>query len=99
MERLEDAFVCSATLPVKTSSGATSSNVAKSIRNAYSQSKGQRRCLKSRHGNSQVVQHVGHVAAVIEGVSVRLFSLVHLPLALEDISQVTPCCLVSKEKK
>lgn len=47
--------------------------------------------------NSQVVQHVSHVAAVIEGISVRLLSLVHLPLALEDISQVTPCCAVTKE--
>lgn len=42
--------------------------------------------------NSQVVQHVSHVAAVIEGISVCLLSLVHFPLALEDISQVTPCC-------
>lgn len=46
--------------------------------------------------NSQVVQHVSHVAAVIEGVSVRLLSLVHLSLALEDISQVTPCCAVKE---
>lgn len=47
--------------------------------------------------NSQVVQHVSHVAAVIEGISVCLLSLVHFPLALEDISQVTPCCAVTKE--
>lgn len=48
--------------------------------------------------NSQVVQHVSHVAAVIEGVSIRLLGLVHLPLALEDISQVTPCCFVRIEE-
>lgn len=46
--------------------------------------------------NSQVVQHVSHVAAVIEGISVCLLSLIHLPLALEDISQVTPCCALKE---
>lgn len=46
--------------------------------------------------NSQIVQHVSHVAAVIEGVSVCLLSLVHLHLALENISQVTPCCAVKE---
>lgn len=49
--------------------------------------------------NSQVVQHVSHVATVIEGVSVRLLGLVHLPLALEDISQVPPRCSVAKRGK
>lgn len=41
--------------------------------------------------NSQVIQHVSHVAAVIEGISIRLFSLLHLALALQDISEVSPC--------
>lgn len=52
--------------------------------------------MSDRNMNSQVVQHVSHVAAIIEGVSVCLLSLVHLPLALEDISQVTPCCAVKE---
>ena len=41
--------------------------------------------------NSQVIEHVSHVAAVIESVSVSLFSLVHLSLALQDISKIAPC--------
>lgn len=54
------------------------------------------KAIKDKQMNSQVVQHVSHVTAVIESVSVCLFSLVHLSLALEDISQVTPCCKVKK---
>lgn len=48
--------------------------------------------------NSQVVQHIRHVAAIIQGVSVSLFSLLHLALALQHISEVTPCCQVTKAK-
>lgn len=48
--------------------------------------------------NSQVVQHIRHVAAIIQGVSVSLFSLLHLALALQHISEVSPCCQVTKAK-
>lgn len=51
--------------------------------------------LKWKDTNSQVIQHVGHVAAVIEGVSVGLFSLLHLALALQDVSKVAPCWQVT----
>lgn len=45
---------------------------------------------RQRQTNSQVVQHVGHVAAVVEGVPVRLLGLLDLALALQHVSKVSP---------
>lgn len=44
------------------------------------------------HVNSQVVQHVGHVAAVVQSLPVRPLRLRHLALVLQDVPQVPPGC-------
>ena len=48
--------------------------------------------VKEGSENSQVVQHVGHVPPVIEGVAVGLLSLLHLALVLQHVPQVPPGC-------
>ena len=48
--------------------------------------------VKEGSENSQVVQHVGHVPPVIEGVAVGLLSLLHLALVLQHVPRVPPGC-------
>lgn len=51
---------------------------------------------KGSHIYLQIIKHISHVAAVIQGISIGAFSFRNLTLALQNISKVTPCC---QEKK
>lgn len=48
------------------------------------------------HTYLQIIQHISHVAAVVQGISIGAFSFRNLALALENISKVTPCCQEEK---
>lgn len=48
------------------------------------------------HAYLQIIKHISHVAAVVQGISIGAFSFGNLALALENISKVTPCCQEEK---
>lgn len=48
------------------------------------------------HTYLQIIKHISHVAAVVQGISIGAFSFRNLALALENISKVTPCCQEEK---
>lgn len=54
-----------------------------------------KQCEGSR-AYSQVIQHIGHVAAVVQGISIGALGVGNLALALQNISKVTPCCQEEK---
>lgn len=46
---------------------------------------------------SQIIKHVGHVATVVQSISIGAFSFRNFALTLQNISKVTPCCQEEKE--
>lgn len=55
------------------------------------------RLIRGSKAYSQIIQHVSHVAAVVQSISIGAFSFRDFTLTLQNISKVTPRWREEKE--